>query len=294
MRWKSGPILLKLKEAAQFLKEVCVAWANTNTSRLGAALAYYTLFAFAPLFLIAIYVASVILGKEEARREVMKKVYSLFGQQGGQAIQSMLAAASRPRVGTWATIGAVVTLLLGATAVFVELQSALNTIWGVKLKPGGGGFLKFITDRLLSFAMVLGVGFLLLVSLILNAVLSALGKFASGMLPNQHLLWSILNFVVSLGIVTVLFAMILKVLPDVTISWREVWIGAFVTAVLFDIGKYLIGLYLGRSTTTSIYGAAGSFVILLLWVYYSAQIVFFGAEFTHIYSEKFKDKSRPA
>ena len=174
---------------------------------------------------------------------------------------------------------------MGASAVFVQLQSALNTVWGVQRKSGRG-VRNFIKDRLLSFAMVLGVGFLLLVSLVLNAALATLGRFASGSQPEQQFLWGTVNFLVSLGVITLLFAMILKVLPDVRISWRDVWMGAFITALLFNLGKFLIGFYLGRSSLVSVYGAAGSFIILLLWVYYSAQILFFGAELTRLYSEK--------
>jgi len=219
----------------------------------------------------------------------------LVGRNGGEAIQTLVAAANQPRAGLWATLGALVTLGLGATAVFVELKDALDTIWGVQPKPGGGPR-NFIKDRLLSFAMVLGVGFLLLVSLVLNAALAALGTFTSGLLPEQRLLLGCLNFLISLGAITVLFAMIFKLLPDVKIGWGDVWVGAFVTALLFNLGKFLIGYYLGRSSMVSIYGAAGSFIILLLWVYYSAQILFFGAEFTRLHTgkrAKFRHQTRP-
>jgi membrane protein len=275
----------KLKDTVQIFKEAGLAWADSKTPRLGASLAYYTIFAVAPLFLIAISVAGYFFGKETARQELFGQIYGLVGRNGGQAIQAMMASADKPKAGLWATIGAVTTLLAGATAVFVELQDALNTIWHVERKPGRG-VRNFIKDRLLSFAMVLGIGFLLLVSLALNAALSGFGKFASGFLPEQRILWGLFNFVVSLGVITLLFAMILKVLPDVKIAWEDVWVGAFVTALLFNLGKFLIGFYLGRSTLVSIYGAAGSFIVLLLWVYYSAQIVFFGAEFSCIYARK--------
>jgi membrane protein len=241
--------------------------------------------------IIAMSVAGFLFGKEAARRELFDQIYGLVGREGGQAIQSLVIAANRPTAGLWATVAAVITLGAGATAVFVELQDALNTIWQVERKPGRG-VRHFIRDRLLSFAMVLGIGFLLLVSLALNAVLSALGRYASGFLPEQRLLWATVNFVVSLGIITLLFAMILKVLPDVKIAWRNVWAGAFVTALLFNLGKFLIGYYLGRSSLVSVYGAAGSFIVLLLWVYYSAQILFFGAELTRIYSEKNRENLR--
>jgi membrane protein len=187
----------------------------------------------------------------------------------------------------------VVTLFVGATGVFVQLQDALNSIWGVRRKPGRG-LRNFIKDRLLSFALILGIGFLLLVSLILSAGLSALGNFVTGLLPAQATLWQWINFGVSFGVITLLFAVIFKVLPDVKIAWRDVWIGALLTALLFNLGKYLLGLYLGRSSVTSAYGAAGSLVIVLLWVYYSAQILFFGAKFTQIYSNRYGSHLEPA
>jgi len=280
-----------LKDAAQLLQATAVAWVNNKTPRLGAALAYYTIFAIAPLFIIALSVAGFCFGQEAARRELFGQVNGLVGRDGGEAIQSLVAAANRPQAGKWATAAAIATLLAGATAVFVELQDALNTIWGVERKPGRG-MRYFLKDRLLSFAMILGVGFLLLVSLVLNAVLAAFGKFASGLLPGQHFFWIAVNFVVSLGVITLLFAMILKMLPDVQLAWSDVWAGAFVTAVLFNLGKSLLGIYLGRSSMVSAYGAAGSFIVLLVWVYYSAQILYFGGQFNRLYSEKFA-KSRP-
>jgi membrane protein len=271
----------EVKSAGHFLAEVFRAWSGRKTPRLGAALAYYTIFAIAPLFLIALSMAGFFFGEEAARKELFGQIYGLVGQDGGEAIQSLVAAANRPNAGLWATIGALVTLGAGATAVFIELQDALNTIWGAQRKAGGG-LRYFIKDRLLSFAMVLGVGFLLLVSLMLNAAVAGLGRFTGGVLTEHHLLWAIVEFLVSSVVITLLFAMIFKFLPDVSISWSDVWMGSFVTAMLFNLGKLLIGYYLGRSSMVSIYGAAGSFIILLLWVYYSAQILFFGAEFTRL------------
>lgn len=271
-------------------KDAFAGWTAHKTSRFGAALAYYTIFAIAPLFLIALSAAGMLFGKEAASQELFGQISKLVGRDGGQAIQSLVAAADKPKASALATGVALCTLLLGATAVFVELQDDLNTIWGVKEKPGAG-LRAFIRHRLLSFAMLLGVGFLLLVSLSLNAALAAVGKFASGFLPEQRILWAVANFLVSLTVITLLFAMIFKMLPDVKISWRNVWVGAFVTALLFNFGKTLIGIYLGRSSVVSAYGAAGSFIILLLWVYYSTQILFFGAEFTRVYSERNKKQN---
>ncbi|HEY3861449.1 MAG TPA: YihY/virulence factor BrkB family protein [Verrucomicrobiae bacterium] len=275
-----------MKSTAVLFKETATAWANGNSSRVGAALAYYTIFAIAPLFVIALSMSSFFFGEKAARKELFGQINGLVGSKGGEAIQSLvIAATSQPRTSYWATLGAVVTLGAGATAVFVELQDALNNIWGVQRKPGGG-LRHFIVDRLLSFAMMLGIGFLLLVALVLNAALAGVGHFATGFLQGEKFWLSPLNFLVSLGVITLLFAMIFKLLPDVAINWKDVWLGAFVTGLLFNFGKFLIGYYLGRSSTLSIYGAAGSLVIVLVWVYYSAQIVFFGAHFTHIHAGK--------
>ena len=260
---------------------------------MGAALAFYTLFAIAPLFVIVLALAGFWFGEEAARRELFSQVSGLVGTEGGEAIQALVSAARKPTTGAWATVIAVVTLFVGATGVFVQLQDALNSIWGVRRKPGRG-LRNFIKDRLLSFALILGIGFLLLVSLILSAGLSALGNFVTGLLPAQATLWQWINFGVSFGVITLLFAVIFKVLPDVKIAWRDVWIGALLTALLFNLGKYLLGLYLGRSSVTSAYGAAGSLVIVLLRVYYSAQILFFGAKFTQIYSNRYGSHLEPA
>ena len=184
------------------------------------------------------------------------------------------------------------TLLVGATGVFVQLQDALNTIWDVRREPGRG-LRHFIKDRVLSFAMILAIGFLLLVSLVINALLAALGKFMSDLMPAQEIFWQIVNLLMSLGVVTLLFALIFKVLPDVKIAWHDVWVGAMITALFFNLGKLLLSLYLGRSSTASAYGAAGSLVIILLWVYYSSQILFLGAEFTRVYAVKFGSHLRP-
>jgi membrane protein len=224
---------------------------------------------------------------------LFSQVSGLVGSEGGDAIQALISAANRPKTGAWATVIAVVTLFVGATGVFVQLQDALNSIWGVRRAPGRG-VRNFIKDRLLSFALIVGIGFLLLVSLVLSAGLSALGKYMGGLLPVQETLWQGINFVVSFGVITLLFAMIFKLLPDVKIAWRDVWIGAMLTALLFNLGKFLLGLYLGRSSVTSAYGAAGSLVIVLLWVYYSAQILFFGAKFTQLYASQYSSHLEPA
>jgi membrane protein len=285
-------MLLTPKTVWSILKETAADWKDSHTPRLGASLAYYTVFAIAPLFIITLAVAGFAFGAEAARHELFGQIQGLVGNEGGKAIESIVTAASnRPKTGSWATLIALATLLVASTGVFIELQDALNTIWKVTRKPGRG-LSGFVKDRLLSFAIVLGIGFLLLVSLVLNATLSAFGKYVTGFV-GEHVILSALNFCVSLGIITTLFAMIFKVLPDVTISWHDVWVGAFMTALLFNLGKFLLGFYLGRSSVTSAYGAAGSLVIVLLWVYYSAQILFFGAQFTRVYANRFGSHLRP-
>ena len=264
-----------------------------DVSGKGAALAFYTIFAIAPLFVIVLWIAGIWFGQEAARRELFSQVSGLVGTDGGKAIQSLLSAAQKPRNGAWATVIALTTLCAGATSVFVRLQTSLNSVWHVRPVPGRG-MRNFIRNRLLSFAFVAGVGFLLLVSLILSAALSGLGKFSFGSPPAQERLWQGINFTVSFGVITLLFAVLFKVLPDAKIAWRDVWIGALITALLFNLGKSLFGLYLGRSSVTSAYGAAGSLVVVLLWVYYSAQILLFGAQFTQIYSNRYGSHLQPA
>jgi membrane protein len=282
-----------IRNAGSLLKETALSWAGNKTPRLGAALAYYTVFAITPLFLVALTIAGLCFGEEAARRELFGQISALVGPEGGEAIQSIIAAAAKkPGTGFLAGALAVITLFVGASGVFIELQDALNTIWNVKRKPGRG-WRRFIMDRLLSFGMIVGVGFLLLVSLILSAGVTALGKYLSDAFPAEGLFWQVSNFMLSLAMITCLFAMILKILPDVRIAWRDVWLGAFLTAWLFNLGKFLLGFYLARSTVASAYGAAGSLVIVLIWVYYSTQILFFGAEFTRVYAERYGSRLTP-
>jgi membrane protein len=284
---------MDLKRYGGLLKDTLHQWLEDKAARLGAALAYYTALSIAPLVVIAIFIAGLVLGKEAAQGQLLDQIRSLVGTQGGQAVETMIAHANKPRTGSFAAILGVITLLAGATGVVVQLQDALNTIWEVAPKPGRG-IIGFVKDRLLSLAMVLGFGFLLLVSLILSTALTALGTFFAGLIPAIAPALEATNFVVSLVVVTLLFAMIFKLLPDAEIAWRDVWIGAVITALLFTLGKFLLGLYLGRSGISSTYGAAGSLVVLLVWVYYSAQIVFFGAEFTKIYADRFGSRIVPA
>jgi len=272
---------MKLKSIVTLFKETFNEFMEDKAPRLGAALAYYTIFSIAPLLLIAIAIAGVVFGRESAHHDVLAQLKGVFGDAAAKSIAEMLASASKPKSGRIATIVGTITLLFGAAGVFGQLKDALNTIWNVEPKKSGG-FIGMVKDRFLSFAMVFGIAFLLLVSLVLDAVLSATAKYVG--LPGGEAPWQALQLGVSFGIVTVLFALIFRFLPDTKVEWRDVWYGAAFTSFLFVIGKFALGIYFGRSAVGSAYGAAGSLVLLLLWIYYSAQILFFGAEFTQVYS----------
>jgi membrane protein len=269
-------------------------WSEDKPFQLGAALAYYTLFSLAPLLLIAIAVAGLAFSREAAQNQILAGIGDIVGMDAARAIQSMVeSAGQRENSGFLATAVGTVLLLFGAGGVVGQLQDSLNTIWGVEPKPGRGIW-GFIKDRFVSFSMVLGVGFLLLVSLVASAVLSAITRLIGGWMPEAATLAYVLDLFVSFGFTTLLFALIYKFMPDVKIAWRDVWVGAAVTSFLFSLGKILIGIYLGRSTVASIYGAAGSLVTLLLWVYYSSLIFFFGAEFTQVFASQFGSGVAPA
>jgi membrane protein len=281
------------KTAWEVLKQTFQDWSDDKAPRLGAALAFYTVFSIAPLFVIVIAIAGLWFDKSVAQEQVLGQLSSLLGEEGAKGISSMLEAANKPKEGMIASALAVVTLIFGASGVFVQLQDALNAIWEVKPKPGQG-ILGFVRHRLLSLAMVFGIGFLLLVSLMLSAGLAAAGKWFAGALPGGEELWHVLNFVISFAVIALMFTLMFKYLPDVKIAWSDVWLGGVITALLFTLGKFAIGMYLGRSTVSSAYGAAGSLVIVLLWVYYSAQILFLGAEFTQVYANRFGKKLEPS
>jgi membrane protein len=262
-------------------------WKEDNGSRLAAALTYYTVFSLAPMLIIAIAVAGLIWQRQAVQDQVLSQVQGLIGAQGKTFISGLLDSASKPAQGVFATIVGVVTLIFGALGVFNELHNSLNTVWDVPEKKVVGmwnSIKEVVMNRFLSFTMVLGIGFMLLVSLVISTGISALGNWVGTVLPFQEVILQIINLIISIGILTVFFGLIFKVLPDANIAWRDVWVGAFVTAILFSIGKTLIGLYLGSSAVGTTFGAAGSLVLLLLWVYYSAQILFFGAEFTQVYA----------
>ncbi|MBE7550580.1 MAG: YihY/virulence factor BrkB family protein [Anaerolineales bacterium] len=281
---------MNLKIIWGLLKETFSDWSEDKASRLAAALAYYTIFSIAPLIIIVIAVAGLVFGREAAQGQIEGQIQGLVGDQGGELIQEMVQGASNQSTGVIATIIGVATLLFGATGVFGQLQDALNTIWEVTPKPGRG-VLGILKDRFISFTMVLGIGFLLTVSLVLSAGLAAASQFTG--LDKIAYLGEAITFFVSFAVITLLFAMIYKILPDVKIAWSDVWIGATVTALLFTIGKLLISLYLGHSALASSFGAAGALVVILVWIYYSAQILFFGAEFTQVYAKRFGSRIRP-
>jgi membrane protein len=265
----------------QIVTEAGSQWIADKAPRLGAALAYYTIFSIAPLLVIAIGVSGLIFGRDAAQGMISSQISHLVGEQGGEAIQTMVLSASKPGVGIFGSIVGIVMLLLGAAGLFGQLQDALNTIWEVRPKEGRGVW-GFIRDRFLSLSMVLGVAFLLLVSLVASSALAAVG----GLLGDLETagIGMALTTALDLTVITVLFALIYRYLPDAKIAWRDVWFGAAVTAVLFTIGKALIGLYLGRAAVGSSYGAAGSLAALLVWLYYAAQIFLFGAELTKAYA----------
>jgi membrane protein len=282
----------KPRAAWQLLKEAFADWSRDRAPRLGAALAYYTVFSLVPFLVVVIALIGLVFGQQAAESAILEQIADLVGQQSAAAIKDMIQRADEPSTGAVATIIAVVTLLLGASGVFGQLQDALNTVWGVEPKEGRGLW-GFIKDRFLSFVAVVGTGFLLLVSLIVSSALAALGKWFSGVLPLPEAVLHLLNFALSFVVVMGLFALIFKILPDAKVAWRDVWVGAALTSVLFTVGKFALGLYLGKSNVASGYGAAGSLVLVLVWVYYSAQILLYGAEFTQVYANRLGSRIVP-
>jgi len=283
----------KLKAGWELLKLTFEEWTNDNAFELSAALAFYTIFSIAPVLLIAVGVASFFLTPDTATDRIVGEMEQMIGAQGANAVRQVIESSRGFGKGIWAMSVGIVTLVMGATAVFGELQSALNEIWDVKAKPDRGVIMSFMVDRIRSFSIAIGVGFLLLVTLVISALISGLQNYLNNWLPGIPWVWQMANAVSSFFVVAILFAMIYKFLPDVVISWRNVWIGAAVTAVLFTAGKYAIGIYLGRTATASAFGAAGSLVVLLFWVYYSALISFFGAEFTQVYARRYGPGIQP-
>jgi membrane protein len=272
-----------LRTAFTIIRETFQEYGQDKAPRLAAALAYHTAFSLAPLLIVAIAIAGVALGQEAVQARLTAEIQSMLGPEAAVAVEEILANASRPGAGLVATAIGIVTLLFGALGFFAQLQDALNTVWGLEPKPGQS-IIAVIRSRVISFAMVLGVGFLLLVSLVLSAFVGAASGWLGERIALPDGILQGLNFVIGFVVTTLLFAMIYKVLPDARIRWRDVAIGALITSLLFTIGRLLIGLYLGNSAVSSAYGAAGSFVVLLLWIFYSSQILLLGAEFTQVYA----------
>jgi membrane protein len=284
---------IRWRGAFQLTKNALKEWSDDKAPRLGAALSYYTVFAIAPVLLVAISVAGLVFGKEAAQGEIMGQLRSMFGPETAAMVQDMLAKSAARGSGIVGTVVGIATLVLGATAVMIELESALDVVWKVKPKPGLG-IRGLIKDRILSLGLVLSLGFLLLVSLVASAVLGALGGLLEKTaFPGASVVGQILNNLVSLGVITMFFALIFRYLPNAKIAWRDVWVGALVTSGLFHVGKIGIGIYLGHASIGSTFGAAGSLAVLLVWVYYTAQIVLFGAEITRLYAERYGHGVKP-
>ena len=275
-----------LKSCAHLFKSSATEWSNDKAARLGAALSYYTIFSLAPLLLLVVAVAGLALGREAAQGKIVEQLSGLIGHEAGATIESIVSKSNQKGGGILATAIGVVTLIVGATGVLIELQDALNTVWKVVPKPGRG-IKGIIRDRLLSFGIVLGFGFLLLVSLVLSAAVAMLDSWIGGLIPGWVIAGYVLSYGLSVGLVALVLAAIFKILPDVKISWRDVWVGALVTSVLFHVGKFGISTYIGKASVGSTFGAAGSLAVLLVWIYYSSQIVLWGAELTRAYSNRY-------
>lgn len=275
-----------IKALAALLRRAGEAWIADNAPRLGAALAFYTLFSLAPVLIVTVSLARVVFGDKAAQGEIVRQFQGLIGTQGAMAIETIIQSTNRPALGVFATTFGVLAIFIGASGAFNELQDALDMIWKVDNRTQSF-WTVMIKQRLLSFGLVLATGFLLLTSLVVTAFLSATGKYISNLFPKSLVFLKSINLVFSFCIITLLFALIFKFIPDTAIPFRDVWMGAAVTSILFTVGKVIIGFYLGHSAFASAYGAAASLVIFLIWVYYSAQILLFGAELTHVYALKY-------
>jgi membrane protein len=266
----------------RLLRETAISWDAHKAPKMGAALAYYTALSLAPLVVLVVGMVSLFVEQNSARAEIVAQFSAMLSKEGGATVDAILAHSAKQNASVWATIAGTAVLLIGASGVFGELQDSLNTIWEVP--PRERVWLGLIRERLLSFAMVFVLGFLVLVSLLLSAAIAAIGVYLKNWAPGFDVFWESVNSVISFGVVTVLFASLFRFLPDIKIAWGDVWLGALLAAALFILGKFLLGFYIGRSAFASTYGAAGSLIIVLFWVYYSSQIFFFGAEFTRAYA----------
>jgi membrane protein len=269
----------------KLLVQAVKAWSADYAPSMGAAISYYTVFSLAPLLVIVIAVAGAVFGREAVQGLISHELSGLMGAEGAKMVEGLVASASDTERGLIAGLVSLVVLLVGATTVFAELQSALDRIWKVPEKQKPSGIWGLLRARLLSFGLILGVAFLLMVSLVVSTGLAAFGSWAGGLMPGWETLLHVLNTVISVSILTLLFGMIFKLMPSTDVRWRDVWTGAVVTALLFEVGKLLIGLYIGKSGMTESFQAAGSLVVLLAWVYYAAQIFLLGAEFTKAYAD---------
>ena len=285
---------MHLKDFYKLVKKSVNAWIDDYAPSMGAAISYYTVFSIAPLMIIVIAVAGFVWGREAVQGEIVGQLSGMIGKQGAEGVQALIESASQPTQGLVATAISIAVLIIGATTVFAELQSSLDRIWQAPQAPKVSGIWAIVRSRLLSLGFILGLGFLLLVSLVTGAGLAALGTWANGLFPGWEILLFLINIVLSVSIATVLFAMIFKVMPQAKVGWHDVWTGAAVTAVLFEAGKWLISLYIGKTSVTSSFAAAGSLVVLLVWVYYSAQIFLLGAEFTWVYANDHGSRSAKA
>jgi membrane protein len=275
------------------VKETFQDWAQDKASRLGAALAYYAIFSIGPMLVVVIAIAGKVFGESAAKGQISGTLSKVLGPTNAEFVEALVKSASQPTVGTLATVIGTATLLLGAMGIFNQLKDALNTIWEVEPIPGGG-IMTALSKNFLSFGMLLTVGFLLLISLVVNALLATLGPVLSDALPGGALLWNVVNYVVTLAIISVMFALIFKFVPDIRVGWKEVLIGGAVTALLFLLGQVALGIYLSLGKVGSAFGAAASLVVVLVWIYYSAQILFLGAEFTQVYANRYGSGMSPA
>lgn len=284
---------MNLRKIARLFRETFKEWQADNASRIAAALAYYAVFSISPLLVIAIAIAGTFFGQQTAQTQITQQLTDLVGEDGVQPVLMALNNINQPEIKGVASLISIGVLLLGASGFFAQLQDALNTVWKVKPQPGKGMKI-FVRKRISSFLMVLAIGFLLILSLILSAVVSTLSKYQVDYLPGSALLWENLDFIISLGLMTFIFGLMFKYVPDAKIVWKDVFVGSLITAVLFLFGKFLLGVYLSKGSLGSAYGAAGSLIVLLAWIYYSAQIILFGAEFTQVYSRIYGSKIRPS
>jgi membrane protein len=281
------------KTAWSMTRQTFSEWSDDNGGRLGAALSYYTIFSLAPLLLLVISIAGLAFGRQAAEGRIFEQLAGILGADAAELVQGAVAKASSTKGGVIGTIVGMAVLLLGATGIVIELQGALNAVWKVKPKPNRGVW-GVVRTRILSVAMILSLGFLLLVSLVVSAALAALSSWLRSMIGDVAILGWFLDAVVALAVISTMVALIYKILPDARVAWRDVWVGAAATAVLFLLGKYLIGLYIGKASVGSAFGAAGSLAVLLVWIYYSAQIILLGAEFTRVYANRFGAKVKPS